>query len=85
MSQPSFVMPTRTKNEETLEREGWTRRFTVPPTRLQETVELYESLGYEVHLEPLSLDDLNEQCQDCRAALVFFRVVYTRPKEGGRS
>jgi len=78
--QPNFVLPARTKSEEELQREGWTRRFTISPARLEETVELYRSLGYEVHLEPLSPDELEEQCQDCRLAVVFFRILYTRPR-----
>ena len=38
--------------EEQLKREGWMRQFTTDEPRLSEAVELYRSLGYEVHLEP---------------------------------
>ncbi|HBY92447.1 MAG TPA: hypothetical protein DEP84_00550 [Chloroflexi bacterium] len=59
--------------------EGWTRRFVGAPPRLQETIALYESLGYEVHLEPVPPEALQDECQGCRLAVTLFRVVYTRP------
>ncbi len=61
-------------------REGWERRFIGAPPRLREMVELYESLGLEVRLEPLSPEELAEDCHDCRLALTLFRAVYTRRK-----
>lgn len=61
----------------------WERRFVVAPPRLQEVVELYQSLGLEVRVEAVEAHDLPEACDDCRAALAFFRVVYTRKKEDG--
>ena len=39
--------------EEELVGLGWTRRFIACEPRLSESVELYESLGFEVLLEPL--------------------------------
>ena len=36
-----------------LEAEGWEARFIADEPRLSESVELYESLGMEVHLEPV--------------------------------
>ncbi|MDQ7029705.1 MAG: hypothetical protein Q9O62_07985 [Ardenticatenia bacterium] len=81
MNEPTtFVLPVRTKSDEELEHEGWKRRFVVAPARLEETVELYRSLGYDIHLEPLSPDELEEQCRECRLAVAFFRVLYTRPR-----
>lgn len=66
-------------------RAGWTERFVAAPARVREVVSLYESLGYEVHLEPLTVHDLADECHDCIVALSLFRVIYTRPKavEGG--
>jgi hypothetical protein len=61
-----------------LAREGWRRRFVGGPPRLTELVELYASLGKEVHLEPLDDDDLADTCAGCRVALSLFRIVYTR-------
>lgn len=72
------VIPTRTKSEAELLQEGWTRRFVAAPARLREAVALYESLGYQVHLEPLTPEELREECADCRLAVALFRVIYTR-------
>jgi hypothetical protein len=79
-------LPQRTKSEEELIREGWARRFVGGPPRLQEMVELYNSLGYEVWLEPQAPEEFRDECEDCTLALIFFRVVYTRkqkPLPGG--
>ena len=53
--------------EDELEREGWTRQFTVDEPRLSEAVEMYKLLGFEVHLEPMVSDEDSEEC----AALLF--------------
>lgn len=61
-----------------LAREGWERRFVGGPPRLEEIVELYESLGLEVRLEPLDPGELADECAGCRLALALYRAVYTR-------
>jgi hypothetical protein len=82
MSTPRFLnLPQRTKSEEELISEGWARRFVGGPPRLQEMVELYRSLGYEVLLEPQALDEFRDECEDCTLALRFFRMVYIRRKK----
>ena len=58
--------------------DGWVRRFIGGPPRLAEMLELYRSLGHEVHTEPLVDDDLEHQCAGCTLALALFRIVYTR-------
>jgi len=72
-------VPARTKSEAELLSDGWTRRFIAAPPRLQEAVALYESLGFEVHLEPMTPEELREECRDCGLAVYLFRVIYTRP------
>jgi hypothetical protein len=57
----------------------WEARFVVASPRLQEMVELYQSLGLEVKVEAVEASDLPDGCDDCRAALAFFRRIYTRP------
>jgi hypothetical protein len=61
-----------------LEAAGWMRRFAAAPPRLSEMVELYRTLGHEVHLEPLGQDEYGADCDDCAAARVAFRTIYTR-------
>ena len=62
-----------------LERERWVRQFTADEPRLSEAVELYESLGFEVHLEPVTPGESAEQCQICFEEGEY-KTIYTRPK-----
>jgi hypothetical protein len=77
------------KSEDELIREGWTRRFLANEPRLSEAVELYRSMGYEVHLEPLPVVDCRSadgESRECRACFKGFedhyKTIYTRPKGG---
>jgi hypothetical protein len=68
---------------QTLERQGWTRRFTAIGSRLAESVALYERLGFEVHLEVAGGPDpklANAACQTC-AVTALARTIYTRPRQ----
>jgi hypothetical protein len=47
--------------EAELDKEGWTRQFMADEPRLSEAVELYKSLGFEVHFEPVVLDGNSEE------------------------
>lgn len=67
--------------EEKLKREGWTKMFDTKEPRLSECVELYESLGFEVHLEPLRPDEIDEECKACfEGDVEGFKTIYTRAK-----
>jgi hypothetical protein len=46
-------------------REEWQRAFTSEEPRLSEMVELYESLGYEVRVEPACNDLPSTECSAC--------------------
>lgn len=67
--------------------EGWTKQFCATGARIQEATELYESMGFEVHLEPVRVEDLG--CSEClespAAPLSDCLVIYTRPKKKGAS
>jgi hypothetical protein len=67
-----------------LEAQGWTRQFTIEVERADEYVELYESLGNEVRVEPVTPDLLaSEECTACiLAAREKYRIIYTRPGAG---
>ncbi len=68
-------------NEEELKREGWMRQFTTDEPRLSEAVELYRSLGYEVHLEPAAFSKENETCKECiQANCQKCKTIYIRRK-----
>ncbi|NIS59342.1 MAG: hypothetical protein GTO13_01135 [Proteobacteria bacterium] len=75
-----------------MSREGWTRRFVANEPRLSEAVELYQSMGYEVHLEPLPLvdsDSGDKESEECRVCFKGFedqcKIIFTRPKRGQRA
>lgn len=61
---------------------GWTQRFIGVGSRLEEMVQLYRGLGFEVRLEAPALEDLPGQaCESC--FLVTSQHIYalfTRPK-----
>lgn len=66
--------------DEELRVQGWTRQFVANEPRLSEAVELYRSLGFEVHLEPLPQEAKGDECTACLdAAPELFRIIYTRP------
>ena len=82
-------MGERSKREDELIKEGWTKRFVANGPRLNEAVELYRSMGHEVLLEPLPLvdcDSADEESQECMACFKGFedqyKIIYTRPKRG---
>lgn len=70
-----------TRPYEPPEIEGWTARNTIDEPRLTELVELYEELGFEVMLRPVSPEHAGEVCAEC--VLVDperYRTIYTRPR-----
>lgn len=81
MNNVVFGLTPRTKSEDELVAEGWTRRFVGGPPRLNEMLQMYKELGFEVWLEPQTPDEFAEECADCTLALMLFRVIYTRPMQ----
>ncbi len=63
---------------------GWTRRFTAMGRRLDEAVELYRQLGFDILLDAVDLDEEDtaglESCKHC-FVLVQACTIYTRPRE----
>ena len=66
-----------------LREQGWTRRFTVLGRRLNEAVELYQQLGFEILLDSADLDEERisgaEGCESC-IVTTLARTIYTRPR-----
>lgn len=59
----------------------WERGFTVEEHRVNEYVELYESIGYEVRVEPATPNEV-EECQVCfKADFKNLRTIYIKRKE----
>ena len=75
-----------TRREEELTGQGWERRFMAEEPRLSEMRELYESIGFEVLLEPLPPRDELSACAEggCTACLEVdperYRMIYTRAR-----
>lgn len=58
---------------------GWVHRFVVEARRVEEYVRLYEEAGFDVAVDAVKPDQVEEECGDCRLVLALeFRAVYTR-------
>jgi hypothetical protein len=64
--------------------QGWTRQFTIELERADEYVELCESLGDEVRVEPVTSDLM--VAEECATRLIAacdkYMVIYTWPGGG---
>ena len=68
-------------NKIELEKEGWERRSIVDEPRVRELVDLYESLGFETHIEPARPEDLASECTECfETKCIKYKEIFTRPK-----
>jgi hypothetical protein len=74
---------TKINKEKDLKKEGWKKQFTYDEPRLSEAVELYESLGLDVKLEPVKPEELDgNQCKTCFETMCDrYKTIYTREKE----
>lgn len=64
-----------------LQAQGWVKQFTTAEPRLSEAVALYQSLGFEVHLEPMRPGEGEGACYQCILAECDYQTIYTRKKE----
>ena len=68
--------------DERLASEGWRKKFTCDADRVDEFVEMYESIGFEVRVEPVFSDDPDLTCQICFGGnRESYKTIYTRPAE----
>ena len=57
----------------------WKKRNITDEKRVDEFIELYESLGYEVKVENYKSQN-NDDCNECMKEIPEnFKVIYTRP------
>jgi hypothetical protein len=77
-TEPAAQPEQLTPRDRALASDGWKRRFVAPPYRLFELVELYNSLGLEVRLEPVLPEEMRGECTGCTLALSLYQIVYTR-------
>ena len=78
------VMLDKSSREEELKKQGWVKQFTYDEPRLSEAAELYESLGFEVYLEPLRPNELDmQQCMTCYETMCSrYKTIYIKKKKG---
>ena len=63
--------------------DGWERRFIADGRRAEEMMRLYSDLGFEVCADPVSPNEVGEDCDDCQLlAALQFKIIYTRKREG---
>jgi hypothetical protein len=66
---------------EELEKDGWVKRTTIGEPRLSEVVNEYKVLGFEVHLEPVNLEEMDDDCRRCYGSDIDkFKTVYVRKR-----
>ncbi len=64
--------------DEALTAQGWEFRCNTDANRLREIVDTFEEMGFEVRLEKLNLEGLNESCTGCIETLCELSAVYIR-------
>ena len=70
--------------DEKLKTAGWEKQFTCGEPRLTEAKQLYETMGREVHLEPLSenAQPMGANCDDCYISCSNeMQKIWTKSKE----
>jgi hypothetical protein len=65
--------------EEELAKEGWEKQSILSEPRLSEAVETYEELGFEVRVESVDLECMDEDCKECFVD-DDCKVIYTRKR-----
>jgi hypothetical protein len=66
------------KREEEMREKGWIKQNTIGEPRLSECVDLYKSIGYEVHLEPVNPNEMSEDCRRCYEEDETVKTIYIR-------
>jgi hypothetical protein len=77
-------METSDSPEAILLKEGWTKQFLADGARLKEAVEFYQSMDFDVHLQPARAEDLG--CSQCHVdpsskIVEGSYVIYVRPSQ----
>ncbi|NOZ84239.1 MAG: hypothetical protein GXP60_05470 [Epsilonproteobacteria bacterium] len=81
---PKTMMHRKGKSafEKKMENEGWEKRAVVDGQRVDELRELYEEMGFEVLLVPVSVNGGGLACDSCFSDVKkvpdSFQVIYTK-------
>ena len=68
------------KEDESLIKEGWERRFIADERMAGESETMYLELGYEVKRIPFDSGTMPDSCNGCEIVLKKFCVLYTKKK-----
>ncbi len=61
---------------------GWQPRFIGDARQVKEATELYEELGFEILAEPVPVEQMGDDCTDCKVLILLqFKTIYTRKKK----
>ena len=61
--------------------DGWERRFVADGPRVEEMMALYRDLGFEVCADPVTPEQVGDDCADCRLLMLLeFKTIYTRKR-----
>jgi hypothetical protein len=63
-----------------LEKQGWLRQFVADEAQAKDAVEIYDLLGYEVHLEPPQRLRSKKGGSSLKRSQHPCRIVYVRPR-----
>jgi hypothetical protein len=76
-------MAQKSPRDRELKARGWTRQFSASRPRLDEAVQEYRELGFEVLVEPVETSPSDGACTTCIAENPeYVKVIYTRAVEG---
>jgi len=65
-----------------LEKEGWIRQFVADGPLVKDALEIYDLLGYEVHLQPPNRSHSDEcNSSSSNESETQCQIVYIRPKK----
>ena len=68
------------------QKSGWKRQGIYDDPRLTEIISLYEELGFDIRIEPVELDALENEigCSECiKADISKYKVLYTKKIDVG--
>ena len=66
--------------EKQLVEQGWTKQFTTFPDRLEEYIELYNELGWQVQVEPWAQRPSHDpSCRECELSGLMRTIFIRKP------
>jgi hypothetical protein len=63
------------------EKKGWIPQFVADEAQAKDAVEIYDLLGYEVHLQPPNRRHFKKSISSKETSQVQYQIVYIRPKK----